>query len=56
MSGIPAQFTGQAAMERQNAEKFDLKTHSYTPREFSEEDVIIKIECCGICGVSGASE
>ncbi|KAK4690035.1 hypothetical protein P7C73_g10, partial [Tremellales sp. Uapishka_1] len=47
---IPPQFTGQAALKSQNAEKFDLNTHSYTPREFTEDDVIIKIECCGVCG------
>lgn len=47
---IPTQFTGQAAMSKQNEEKFDLKEHSYTPRAFNEDDVIIKIECCGVCG------
>lgn len=52
MSAIPSKFTGHAAMEEQNPEKFDLKEYSYTPRDFNEDDVVVQIECCGICGVS----
>jgi hypothetical protein len=48
----PAQYTGQAAMEKQNEEKFDLQSYAYTPRAFKEDDIVIKVECCGICGVS----
>ncbi|KAK8858606.1 hypothetical protein IAR55_002835 [Kwoniella newhampshirensis] len=47
---VPTQFAGQAAMQKQDEEAFDLKQYSYTPREFTEEDVVIKVECCGICG------
>ena len=56
MSSIPQQYTGQAAMEKQNEDKFDLRSYSYTPRAFKEDDIIIKIECCGICGVSIGSK
>lgn len=52
MSTIPDQFTGQAALARQDPAAFDLHAHAYTPRAFGEDDVVIKVECCGICGVS----
>jgi alcohol dehydrogenase (NADP+) len=48
----PSQFTGQAALSKQDPAAFKLDKWSYTPRKFTEDDVIIKIECCGICGVS----
>lgn len=51
-SEIPSKFTGQAAMVQQDEANWDLKEYSYTPRKFLDDDVIIKIECCGICGVS----
>lgn len=49
---IPAKFTGHAAMGPQDEKKFTLEEHAYTPRKFDDDDVIIKIECCGVCGVS----
>lgn len=49
---VPDKYTGQAAMKKQEEPNFDLKEYSYAPRKFTEDDVIIKIECCGICGVS----
>lgn len=52
MSEIPAQFTGLAAHTvPQSKHTMDLKPHSYTPRKFTEADVIIKVICCGLCGV-----
>jgi alcohol dehydrogenase (NADP+) len=47
---IPAKFTGHAAMGPQDEKKFTLEEHAYTPRKFDDDDVIIKIECCGVCG------
>lgn len=55
MSEIPQKFTGQAAMSKQDEAAFDLREWAYTPRAFKEDDVVIKIECCGICGVSKLS-
>lgn len=52
MSEIPQRFTGQAAMSKQDEAAFDLKEWAYAPRAFTEDDVVIKVECCGICGVS----
>ena len=48
---VPAQFTGVSASGPQDPKAFDLKPHSFTPREFTEDDVIIKVICCGLCGV-----
>ncbi|TXT07217.1 hypothetical protein VHUM_03387 [Vanrija humicola] len=47
---VPAKFTGQAALAKQTANAFDLKEHAYTPRAFTENDVVIEVEACGICG------
>lgn len=55
MSAVPSKFTGHAAMQEQNPDKFDLKEYSYTPRPFSEDDVVVQVEACGICGVSVCS-
>ncbi|KAL1411590.1 hypothetical protein Q8F55_002554 [Vanrija albida] len=47
---IPAQFTGQAALKKQDPKNFDLHETKYTPRAFTEDDVVIKIDACGVCG------
>jgi alcohol dehydrogenase (NADP+) len=48
---IPQQFTGYAAMAKQDALAFKLEKYTYTPRAFTEDDIVIKIDCCGVCGV-----
>lgn len=52
---IPPQFTGYVAADVQDPENFSLVKHSWTPKTFEEDDVIIKVECCGICGVRTSS-
>ncbi|OWZ68545.1 hypothetical protein AYX14_01353 [Cryptococcus neoformans] len=49
-NSIPPQFTGWAAYSPQRGDQIELKPHSYTPRKFEDDDVIIKVECCGLCG------
>jgi hypothetical protein len=49
---IPSQFTGYVAADQQDPENFNLVKQSWTPKAFEEDDLIIKVECCGICGVS----
>ncbi|POY73551.1 hypothetical protein BMF94_3489 [Rhodotorula taiwanensis] len=49
-SSIPEQFTGYAALDEARGKKFEVERWSYTPKKWSENDVDIKIECCGICG------
>ncbi|KAM0787987.1 hypothetical protein ACM66B_006189 [Microbotryomycetes sp. NB124-2] len=50
MSAIPEQFTGYGAVDEAAGKAFDLTEFSYTPKKWTEEDVDIKIECCGVCG------
>ncbi|GAA5959871.1 hypothetical protein JCM8115_004888 [Rhodotorula mucilaginosa] len=49
-SSIPAQYTGYAALDEEHGKKFDLQPWSYSPMQFREDFIDIKIECCGICG------
>lgn len=46
----PEQFTGYAALSLKEGQAYDLKSYSYTPQQWKEDLVDIKVECCGICG------
>jgi hypothetical protein len=54
MSDIPSQFTGYAAFGPASKKGFELKPYSYTPNAFEDDDVIVKVHLCGLCGVSRA--
>ncbi|GAA5876101.1 hypothetical protein JCM1840_002769 [Sporobolomyces johnsonii] len=47
---IPAQFTGYAATTEEAGKRLELEKWSYTPQKWSEDDVDIKVDCCGVCG------
>ncbi|BGP29298.1 hypothetical protein JCM10296v2_001036 [Rhodotorula toruloides] len=50
MSTAPAQYTGYAALTEEKGKKLELEKWSYTPKQWTEDDVDIKVDCCGICG------
>ncbi|KAM0751629.1 GroES-like protein [Meredithblackwellia eburnea MCA 4105] len=47
---IPEQFTGYGAKNEADGKKLDLELITYTPKTWTENDVDIKIDFCGVCG------
>eukprot|EP00026_Physarum_polycephalum_P007596 Phypoly_transcript_07660.p1 GENE.Phypoly_transcript_07660~~Phypoly_transcript_07660.p1 ORF type:complete len:368 (+),score=59.94 Phypoly_transcript_07660:469-1572(+) len=45
---VPEQFTGLAGFSKEHPH--DLKEYKYKPKTWTEDDIDIKITCCGICG------
>lgn len=50
MSYEQGKFTGYAALNVEQGKALDLVKHEYSPKQWNELDVDIKISACGICG------
>ncbi|KAH9469360.1 hypothetical protein Pst134EA_009881 [Puccinia striiformis f. sp. tritici] len=48
--GVPEQFSGYAAHDEVSGKALDLQPYKYTPQQWSEALVDIKITHCSICG------
>merc|ERR1712032_983402 len=46
----PDKFTGYAALDVEQGKALDLVKHTYSPKQWNELDVDIKISACSICG------
>jgi len=45
---VPEKFTGYQSMNKEHWQ--DLEKHEYSPKKFTDDDVTMKIDFCGVCG------